>query len=863
MAKTKKKSFLYSLKYFAITLALAAVVFVTEGCSFFYSLFADAAIEFTVGVINLDVGESYNLLNVIETETSSFNLFSSNTSIAEVNNGTCIVTGVSVGSTYVTAETDTDSDKVKIVVSAKQPDSLTVEASGELIQTMGQTSAVRFSTVASGAAAKASTVSWYVTGKVERVNKIGEDIIFTPTDAGEYSVHAVSGGIEAEAVTVRVFYPVVISVDYTGKLEQSEPFDNVVFSISADDSDNEYNYYQLFDNGTLIYEGSDIEYTYSPTAGRHALEWFANGISVLSEEGVFIGSVLPSDISVVFDNCYPHAYLQFDVQGKACVEVTDKAGYVKEYSQSAGDQAPMFSDLGFDFGQIMSVCADGTTRNAYKFRVKSLGDGDVYTESAYSEYITFTQLPNAAKKYITTMLPCGDLYVTSKAEYVAVAEHYVYFRPKKSNASVSFDCYIAFERVGSALDLWNEAFPIAATSGYYSGMNALDLGGNVMRTQFSVNTVNSPTREAKESPISGTRSQQLHAVLPHINMDSSKNRSLDYVFPIDNAEKTMAVEYSDELYLTVQNGTRPIPKSGSVAETLYALARNVLRQICTDDMTDVQKAHAIYDWIMWHVTYDTPATGASTSGESYSAYYLEGVFADGVTPIGGVVYNPYAVCDGMSKAYSLMCNIEGIPCVRVVGQAGSSLAESGGHAWNKVFVQNAWYVVDCTWGDSHGTLSLDGLRNTDYELGLHDYLFVTDSQINGTHFEPYRYSENTTVEYAPKTASEPLDFYSENTINGKTINCKIAKGENQTSRLREISTAIAKAYDSSLTTVSVPGGGSEKITYQGMEIYAEDGFSLNDSSISTTVSAAVKSLHPRATVRVVVLDNIALVLING
>lgn len=862
MTGTTKKSFLYSLKYLVITVAVTAVVFMTAGCSFFRGLFADASIEFTTGIVNLEVGESYNLLKIIDTETSSFDLFSSNSAVAKVDNGTCIVTGVSVGTAYVTAETDTDSDKVKIVVTEKQPDTLTVEASGELIQTLGQTSAVHFTAIATGAATKGKTVSWYVNGKVDKSLKSGEEFVFTPTEVGEYLIHAECGGIEAEPVTLRVFYPVVISVEYKGKLEQSEPFDKIVFSAKAGESENEYNYYQLYDNGALVYAGTDIEYVYDPTAGRHTLAWFANGKSVFNEECVFVGSVLPVDISVTYDNCYPHAYLMFDVQGKACVEVTDNGGYVKEYSQDEGEQAPMFSENGFDFGQIMTVCADGNTRRTYKFRVKSLGDGDVFTESAYSEYITFTQLSSAAKKYITTMLPCGDLYVTSKEEYVAIAEHYVYFRPKKSNVSVSFDCYIAFDRDGSALDLWNEAFPIAATSGYYSGMNATDLGSNVMRTQFSVSTVNTPSREAKESPISGTRAEQLHAVLPHINLDSSKYRSDDYVFPIDRAEKTMNVEYSDELYLTVQNGARPIPKVGSAAETLYAMARSILRKICTDDMTDVQKAHAIYDWIMWHVTYDTPATGASTSGETYSAYYLEGVLADGVTPVGGVVYNPYAVCDGMSKTYSLMCNIEGIPCVRVVGQAGKSLATAGGHAWNKVFVQNAWYVVDCTWGDSSGAMTLDGWNTTDYELGLHDYLFVTDNEINSTHFEPYRY-DKTTVEYAPKTAAEPYDIYSEMTVGGKTVNCKIATGETQTSRLRQISTAIAKAYDSSIASISVPGSGSEKITYQGVEIYAEDGFGLSDSTISTTVSSAIKVLHPRATVRVVVLDKVALVLIKG
>ncbi|MDE6293481.1 MAG: hypothetical protein K2L88_02525, partial [Clostridiales bacterium] len=356
------------------------------------------------------------------------------------------------------------------------------------------------------------------------------------------------------------------------------------------------------------------------------------------------------------------------------------------------------------------------------------------------------------------VLPCGDLYVTSEIEYVRIVEYHVFFRQKTANSSIKFNCYIAYDRAGTAEELWNEAFPIAATSGMYSGIKVYDVSsgpsGLIMHTSFKVDTVNNPSKQLS----GGTRSTQLHAIIPHINYDEQKYRGVSHTFPIDRKTRIAEVEYSDELYLASQSGVRPVPTAGSTASTIYQKARSVLRKICTDDMTDIQKAHAIYDWIMWQVTYDTPATKLDSGGEEYASYYLEGVFGDGETSIGNVVYKPYAVCDGMSKAFALMCNIEGIPCVRVVGKAGKSLRTAGGHAWNKVYLDGAWYVVDCTWGDSHVTFALDG-ASRDYELGLHSHLFVTDAMVSGTHFEPYRYDSKTTIKYAPQTAKTPLNVY--------------------------------------------------------------------------------------------------------
>lgn len=84
----------------------------------------------------------------------------------------------------------------------------------------------------------------------------------------------------------------------------------------------------------------------------------------------------------------------------------------------------------------------------------------------------------------------------------------------------------------------------------------------------------------------------------------------------------------------------------------------------------------------------------------YYGYYLEGIFLDKFYK-----KDMHAVCDGKSKAFVLMCGIEGITAVRISGKASSDGKNFGGHAWNKVLLDlngtgdKEWYFVDTTWGD--------------------------------------------------------------------------------------------------------------------------------------------------------------------
>ena len=150
--------------------------------------------------------------------------------------------------------------------------------------------------------------------------------------------------------------------------------------------------------------------------------------------------------------------------------------------------------------------------------------------------------------------------------------------------------------------------------------------------------------------------------------------------------RPVSCENSEQLYYLVMNGYTPLPDKGSMAETLYGAAQEVIRQHIRADMTDFQKVKAVYDYLTSEVRYD--AATAYTS-DTYlvkeQAYYLEGVFL-----------NHCAVCDGKAKACALLLNMAGIPCWRTTG-----VNEGGDHAWNMVQLDGKWYVLCTTYGQKN------------------------------------------------------------------------------------------------------------------------------------------------------------------
>lgn len=164
-----------------------------------------------------------------------------------------------------------------------------------------------------------------------------------------------------------------------------------------------------------------------------------------------------------------------------------------------------------------------------------------------------------------------------------------------------------------------------------------------------------------------------------------KKDDYQHHIPLNNSSlKEINVETSQQLYYVIENHYKPCLKKDSIAEKIYKSAEKILNSIISDDMNEYQKAKQIYNYLCSEISYDYITSNESTYNlNENQAYFLEGVFL-----------NHNAVCDGKSKAYSLLCNMENIDNVRVTAIND----KYQGHAYNYIKIDNKWYLSCTTFG---------------------------------------------------------------------------------------------------------------------------------------------------------------------
>ncbi|MDE6605554.1 MAG: InlB B-repeat-containing protein [Clostridia bacterium] len=231
---------------------------------------------------------------------------------------------------------------------------------------------------------------------------------------------------------------------------------------------------------------------------------------------------------------------------------------------------------------------------------------------------------------------------------------------------------------------------------------------------------------SEQATLSATAQEDYYPQIGHVFNNYVSNRRVNFDdFAINYVDKTYECTTSDQLFYVLSHGYCPLPVRGSIAYRIYNKFKEIMRGICDDRMTDLQKARAIFDWLIINVYYDNNVADTTLPQASYkyNAFYLEGVL------------NGSAVCDGLSKAYSVMCAIEGIDCVRVTGTLKDAKEGDAGHAWNKIQIMGEWFLSDSTWGNR-----VIPLQNDNYEYLNGQYFLFTDlerSEIDNYNSDQY------------------------------------------------------------------------------------------------------------------------------
>lgn len=107
----------------------------------------------------------------------------------------------------------------------------------------------------------------------------------------------------------------------------------------------------------------------------------------------------------------------------------------------------------------------------------------------------------------------------------------------------------------------------------------------------------------------------------------------------------------------------------------------ILSTYLGEDMTDLEKALALHDYLVLNCAYDWNVANGNSSG------YSQTVFS-----IYGALMEENAVCRGYALAYQYLLSRVGIP-------AGLVISEEMNHAWNWVQIDGKKYHVDVTWDD--------------------------------------------------------------------------------------------------------------------------------------------------------------------
>lgn len=128
----------------------------------------------------------------------------------------------------------------------------------------------------------------------------------------------------------------------------------------------------------------------------------------------------------------------------------------------------------------------------------------------------------------------------------------------------------------------------------------------------------------------------------------------------------------------------------------------------------------------------------------FTYYDLDGQFSGSC--LGGLVV-PGVVCEGYSKAFKLICDRLGIPCVCIFGNYDPD--EMSAHMWNYVQMEDGkWYGMDVTWDDFDGKYGyeivydffLKGSKSffkqhtegTEYALAYFTYPTISESDFDPT-----------------------------------------------------------------------------------------------------------------------------------
>lgn len=723
-------------RFLKITLIAAVVALLCAalcGCSLIQGiLHPEGKFALSESEITLKIGETYDV-TLSNGRTDEFTLSTSDKTKVEIYGRTSIKavgkTQTAVTITATNGKGDTAELKVNVDYADVSTVKIGVENQYQLLQSGETPKSVDFSATLNDGTNPDTVFSWkFTNGAGEEVaTASGKTASYLPT-AGEIYFATVTADGKSATVGFCADKELLVYLDkYRVGTEEkivvrARYFDN---STSGKKTATAY----VYDEG-----GNLISTTTLETIRSNGMGEVNDTIAAIGKEGTFTLKVVVDGVSrevnfVVKDNVAAN-HIEVGVSGKLSQTTAELVTFTATLSPAKAD---VESVKWYVNDKYYSTC------KTFSFKPTKYGEHKVTAEInkiTKTKTIVYLSEHDEAWYYASHFHDYGgyaqNRYITSKEEL----KNLILFVLENKIAEIKF--YAGYSTPETVKKDVSDVRDCVEESGIIPGYS-LETSGNEFTIRFRffadeaglIPTVNSPEYDAPDGfsdAVQNTYSK------PHYdNVKKTRN------FYIDGVKETMSVSTSNMLYKAVAWGYKPV-FMGSQAENLkqiYDNAKDALSYIVSDDMSEYEKVHAIYDYIIYNVRYDHDCANAEdkyVSGNlslnekmKYYGYYLEGIFLDKFYK-----KDMHAVCDGKSKAFVLMCGIEGITAVRISGEATSDGKNFGGHAWNKVLLDlngtgdKEWYFVDTTWGD---------VGDDSKEFLSHAYFLLSDVQTSATHRE--------------------------------------------------------------------------------------------------------------------------------
>ena len=720
-------------RFLKITLIAAVVALLCAalcGCSLIQGLLhPEGKFALSESEITLKIGETYDV-TLSDGRTDEFTLSTSDKTKVEIYGRTSIKavgkTKTAVTITATNGKGDTAELKVNVDYADVSTVKIGVENQYQLLQSGETPKSVDFSATLNDGTNPDTVFSWkFTNGAGEEVaTASGKTASYLPSPGEIYFATVTADG---KSATVG-FCAVEELLVYLDKYRVGTEEKIVVRARYFDNSGKTAKAYVYDEDGNLI-STTDLEAIRSNGMGE-----VNDTIAAIGKEGNFTLKVVVDGVSrevnfVVKDNVAAN-HIEVGVTGNLSQTTAETVTFTATLSPAKADVESVkwyVNDKYYSTGKTFSF--KPTNRGEYKVTAE-------INKITKTKTIVYLSEHDEAWYYASHFHDYGgyaqNRYITSKEEL----KNLILFVLENKIAEIKF--YAGYATPETVKNDVSDVRDCVEESGIIPGYS-LETSGNEFTIKFRffadeaglIETVNSPEFDAPDGfsdAVQNTYSK------PHYdNVKKERN------FYIDGVKETMSVSTSNMLYKAVAWGYKPV-FMGSQAENLkqiYDNAKDALSYIVSDEMSEYEKVHAIYDYIIYNVRYDHDCANAEdkyVSGNlslnekmKYYGYYLEGIFLDKFYK-----KDMHAVCDGKSKAFVLMCGIEGITAVRISGKASSDGKNFGGHAWNKVLLDlngtgdKEWYFVDTTWGD---------VGDDSKEFLSHAYFLLSDDEAKNTHVE--------------------------------------------------------------------------------------------------------------------------------